>query len=363
VCNGTGACTHPNNTKSCDDGIFCNGADKCSAGTCVHPGDPCAGGAVCADTCNETVDNCLDTAGTSCDDGAFCNGADTCAAGNCVHAGNPCTGGTDCANACNEAVDNCFDLKWARCTDDGDVCTDDVCDGAGACTHPNNTAPCEEGNLCTGFDTCASGVCIVGGVTDCDDGDLCTADTCDAATGCRHVAQLLPESACAVASKIMLAIKNNDDPARNLLKWRWVAGEPFSRSDLGMPGQDTAYALCVYDTTASAPTLVASVDITPGPRWAEDVSKGWVYADRAGMSDGVLEVLLKTGDAGKTKALLKSGGVKLPIPLPATDSRYFNQAPSVIAQLVNSEGVCLTSKFTLVDTLRNDATQFKAKRP
>src|SRR5262245_19852069 len=34
VCNGSGTCTHPNNSAACNDGLFCNGADTCSGGTC-----------------------------------------------------------------------------------------------------------------------------------------------------------------------------------------------------------------------------------------------------------------------------------------------------------------------------------------
>ncbi|RME24429.1 MAG: hypothetical protein D6806_09585, partial [Deltaproteobacteria bacterium] len=45
------------------------------------------------------------------------------------------------------------------CTDDGNVCTDDVCDGSGTCTHPPNTAPCDDGLWCTENDRCSGGTC------------------------------------------------------------------------------------------------------------------------------------------------------------------------------------------------------------
>ena len=42
-CSGSGICFHINNTFLCDDGLYCNGTDSCSDGTCsVHTGDPCA---------------------------------------------------------------------------------------------------------------------------------------------------------------------------------------------------------------------------------------------------------------------------------------------------------------------------------
>jgi len=39
------------------------------------------------------------------------------------------------------------------------VCTDDVCDGAGACTHAPNSAPCDDRNGCTSNDVCSGGSC------------------------------------------------------------------------------------------------------------------------------------------------------------------------------------------------------------
>ncbi|MCA9604870.1 MAG: hypothetical protein KC619_04725 [Myxococcales bacterium] len=47
VC-GAAGCEHAPSTGSCDDGVFCNGADTCAGGTCsVHSGDPCGGASVC----------------------------------------------------------------------------------------------------------------------------------------------------------------------------------------------------------------------------------------------------------------------------------------------------------------------------
>ena len=212
VCDGNGACTHPNNTASCDDGLFCNGADTCAGGVCTHAGDPCAGGAECTDLCNEADDNCNNPLGTactadtnvctddvcdgagacahpnntaSCDDGLFCNGADTCAGGVCTHAGDPCTSGGECTNLCNEADDNCNNPLGTSCTADTNVCTDDVCDGNGACAHPNNTASCDDGDLCTYGDHCVSGACV-GTAYSCDDHSSCTNDICDGSGGCSY---------------------------------------------------------------------------------------------------------------------------------------------------------------------------------
>jgi hypothetical protein len=53
------------------------------------------------------------------------------------------------------------------CGPDSTPCSDDVCDGAGTCQHPNNNAPCDDGDPCTLGDTCANGVCQAGATVTC----------------------------------------------------------------------------------------------------------------------------------------------------------------------------------------------------
>jgi len=50
----SGVCQNSNNTHSCNDGVYCNGADTCSNGSCSdHNGDPCAGSGCCDETNND----------------------------------------------------------------------------------------------------------------------------------------------------------------------------------------------------------------------------------------------------------------------------------------------------------------------
>ncbi|GIW43524.1 MAG: hypothetical protein KatS3mg077_0806 [Candidatus Binatia bacterium] len=141
VCVGSPvSCQAPN--PPCEAGEACNPA----TGQCEPLPDPPDTTPCDLDENVCTVDRCdgagacifVETApmGTSCDDGLFCNGADTCDGGvECQHSGNPCTGGGECNQTCNEAADNCFDLAGTPCSEDGLVCTADACDGAGSCTH------------------------------------------------------------------------------------------------------------------------------------------------------------------------------------------------------------------------------------
>src|SRR5262249_32058776 len=70
--------------------------------------------------------------------------------------------------------------------DDGNGCTDDSCNPATGCVHTNNTAPCNDGNACTTNDHCAGGACMGGAALNCDDGVACTVDSCNPLTGCVH---------------------------------------------------------------------------------------------------------------------------------------------------------------------------------
>ena len=55
----------------------------------------------------------------------------------------------------------------------------------GGCLATPNALDCDDGLPCTTAATCSDGVCV--GVEDpCDDGNLCTADSCNPATGCTH---------------------------------------------------------------------------------------------------------------------------------------------------------------------------------
>jgi len=210
----------PDPGEECDDGNRRDG-DCCSAACTLEP----AGTACWSDGKPCTVDQCngagvcqhINQDGAPCDDGLFCNGTDTCQGGLCTqHAGNPCPQ-TEC-NHCREAVDSCFDPFATPCGDDGNVCTDDICDGAGACSHPPNAAPCDDGLFCNGTDSCQGGACAVhtgnpcaaGGEcnrscnegadncfdasgTPCTaDGDVCTDDVCNGAGACAHPPNTAP---------------------------------------------------------------------------------------------------------------------------------------------------------------------------
>ncbi len=52
--------------------------------------------------------------------------------------------------------------------DDGNVCTDDSCDPVSGCVNTANAATCDDGDACTTVDTCGGGLCVGGAAPDCD---------------------------------------------------------------------------------------------------------------------------------------------------------------------------------------------------
>lgn len=91
----------------------------------------------------------------------------------------------DAANDVEIAVDILLPCVPVDC-DDGNVCTSDSC-GAGICKNSANTAACDDKNLCTFGDICNNAVCSPGLLTQCNDGDACTTDSCIDEKGCVYI--------------------------------------------------------------------------------------------------------------------------------------------------------------------------------
>ncbi len=122
--------------------------------------------------------------GKPCDDGDKCSQIDVCKTGACLGL-DPvkCTNKGCAKSTCNKLTGKCETPASGDPCDDKNPCTDDSCDNAkGACVNKANTATCDDGNKCTGKDGCAAGKCQ-GVATDCADGNVCTDESCDKATG------------------------------------------------------------------------------------------------------------------------------------------------------------------------------------
>ena len=75
--------------------------------------------------------------------------------------------------------------------DDGEPCTADTCEAGGCAFGPK----CADGNACT-LETCVDGTCLLDAPA-CDDDDDCTSDYCDPAAGCAVIPGLCEPEGCA----------------------------------------------------------------------------------------------------------------------------------------------------------------------
>ncbi len=254
-CNGTGQCVL-NSTVTCASAVPpCEGGQVCvpATGLCQDQPDAPTSTVCQADSSQCTIDHCNGTGGCVTTSNVVCPGS---------------TGPCDAGTACTPATGACDPLPDpplnTACERDGNLCTHDHCDGGGSCItfdnvacpgaagvcdagqqcvpstglcanlpDPPNSTPCEQdGDLCTNEHCDGSGSCVFlsnvtcpGPIGDCDggkvcqpstgacidapeptlgtsceaDGNLCTVDQCDGAGNCTKLMDRVcpgPENAC-----------------------------------------------------------------------------------------------------------------------------------------------------------------------
>jgi hypothetical protein len=177
----------------CDDGVFCNGAEVCRAGTCAE-GAPvvCDDGVECTvDSCDAQRDGCVGAPDDSaCSDGLGCNGAEACDVALGCQAGAPvdCDDGVACTtDTCLEMDGSCQNVPDHASCGEGMWC--DPKDGCGSGHSCDADADCDDGFHCNGAEPCVEGFCIAGPPVSCGEGVDCTVDACnEASDSCNHVA-------------------------------------------------------------------------------------------------------------------------------------------------------------------------------
>ncbi len=172
--------------------------------------------------------------------------------------------GADEAGSCGNGT-----MEPGEACDDGDLVDCDGCDSnctVSACGNGIVCAPeqCDDGNTASG-DCCSTTCMLEAGGAPCNDGNLCTgSDSCDGAGGC--VGMTAPEPVCTLpvqARKALLLLKDkpNDKSDRVLWKWRKGAGTPIAA--FGDPLAATAYALCATVAAGEQPTALPRPRISP----------------------------------------------------------------------------------------------------
>lgn len=208
---------------SCDDGLYCNGSDRCQGGTCslqaIRARGPTAT-RTAASSCRETDDTCTgpDPDGSLCRPGSGddCDPDEECKAGSCPGdrvwpAGRVCNRGS--GGRCDRD-EVCSGVARAACPADVVAAASTVCRAsAGACDVAErcpgtvdgacppdgfvsattecraSTAECDRAEQCTGdAPDRPADVSAASGTPCSEDDDLCTLDVCDGAGACAHVA-------------------------------------------------------------------------------------------------------------------------------------------------------------------------------
>ncbi len=214
ACNPATGCINEPNSELCTDNNACTQGDECIDGFCIA-GQPlvCDDGNPCTNDSCFPANGCIHTANDElCDDGEDCTYGDQCFSSACVsgqllncddnnsctddvcHPIFGCTFEADNNNNCTDdsectVNDNCQDgmcvyVSDLNC-DDGNVCTDDSCTEEFGCINAANEALCNDGDYCTIGDKCGGGTCLAGGLAlNCNDGNQCTLDVCVPNKGC-----------------------------------------------------------------------------------------------------------------------------------------------------------------------------------
>jgi len=249
------------------------------------------------------------------------------------------------------------DLDPNEQCDDGNLTDGDCC--SSTCQAEPAAQSCSDDDVCNGVEECdGAGSCqAVIPALDCADGDPCTQDSCDALTGCANAAG--PDLSCdELAGKASLDL----DATKGKASFAWQKGAVAFEA-LGTPTADTDYALCVYD---GADAALLRLDVPAGgtcdakPCWKATGKpgreSGFVYKDKAGASDGVRSLALKSHES-KAKLALAAKGENVPAPALGSGALL-----PVRAQLVHSEGACWGASFGELDVQQNDGERLKAAR-
>jgi len=309
-------------------------------------------------------------------------------------------GTEQCDDGNNLAGDCCsptcrFEAAGSPCGSDDNVCTLDVCNATGVCTHPAGNAgtvcraaagPCDVAETCDGvsgacpadakepdgtscaLDACTKGATCIGGT--CSGGTEVTCSSCKTCDPTNGKCVLGPRPSCAQpvkSGKAELAVKKSPKgPKDDQLLWNWVDGGATTTGDFGNPLGTDGLTFCVYDRSAAKPTLLFRADIAAGgtcgtkPCWDANRNKGFTFKNKVGdTSGGVVNLKLVAGEAGKAKIQLKGKGTKLSgrrfgLPSPPLDV-------PLTAQLQSQHGACWEARYSQSGLSKNNSSQFSGK--
>ncbi len=323
--------------------------------------------------CTVTIDSSTITDNTGNKGGGYFRDTGTATIRNTIIAGNATTGtGPDVQGAFASAGHNLIGDGTAST---GFVHPDDLVGTGGSPIDPllealdENGGPTATHRLAAGSPARDTGTCSLGedqrGETRpegaaCDRGSVeAAASLCGPApaTGC-HVAAALASS---------LQIKDNAEPAKDQLQWKWTKGAATAVGEFADPVNGSAsYRVCLYDASAN-PQPLQDAELLPGgicgnqPCWKTigqpAAPKGFKYKNKPGAPNGLTSVQLQAGTAGKAKLQVQGKGTNLALPT-------LGLTLPVTVQLIIDDGVssaCWQTEFATAQ--KNTPALFKAKGP
>jgi cysteine-rich repeat protein len=180
---------------------------------------------------------------------------------------------------------------------------------------------CDDGNVVDG-DCCSSGCEFEALGSDCTDGNACTIDdACDGAGTCAGDAA--PQTGCrgpTGAGSASFFMRDQTDNAKDSLSWKWAKGEQTLLGEFGNPLATTGFTLCVFDRAGGSPARMSSETVPAGAScgaescWTALGDRGFRFRDASNRFDGIRSIVLKPGDAGKAKIIVKGKGENLGLP-------------------------------------------------
>ena len=200
---GFGCVFTPLTATSCDDNDLCTINDQCSNGECTGTPHTCPSNTECLDYACQVIAGTPTCIGVPKNLGGFCSSSDLCQVnGKCLSSGVCSTVNTSCPATTECTLDytcsggSCMPVHASTGThcNRKDLCTPWSCDGTGLCLantsatkvcpfnssvaqcqrepvcipHTGECYPqyrddgssCDDGNLCTAFDSCHAGICL-----------------------------------------------------------------------------------------------------------------------------------------------------------------------------------------------------------
>jgi len=195
-----------------------------------------------------------------------------------------------------------------------------------------------------------------------DGGDQETGTLCGATprTGCRTSIE---------PGRAELLVKDGTSERGNGLVWKWIKGERTEPADFGSPTTTDSLGLCMYEQSDEGPVLVFRAITAPGsdcsggstgrPCWlglGKQLGSGgydqYTYRNKEQTPDGIDQMVLKAGDEGKVKVLVKAKGESLSLPeLPL--------GLPLQVQLHAETGECWEATYSEMGVKDNNLQQFK----